>query len=384
MPDIKTYLEYIDSNIGIYRSGKDGDEYKPRQDSLPVINNIVTLLEIPSFNDRVRVAGFTEINQEKYRKISSIAENEFLVDYATGIVMFNPIHEGKTFVFSYLGKGLILLSAKRVYVMVQNNPDAVITLQDYIDEIRKQNIENQSLVIQVQNMITEARLAINDSEKSTDNANRAAEEADRARDFALDAYNTTRLVWKEPVAEMKDVYATYPNPTVGWTVQTFSDGKRYRFDGNNWILVDIFGNSIPIASDLNDGLMTIAEHQKLKSYTDGVKDKVIVLYAAERVFQGANRTRIPFPYNGEIISVSAVCGIKGETPFEVDIEKTMNFVDWASVLSRKIKINPQSHSDDKGAVIASSYVQKGDIFRINVTQEALGMEDLTVQIKVRI
>ncbi|UWS61864.1 hypothetical protein N2384_00435 [Bacillus paralicheniformis] len=63
-----------------------------------------------------------------------------------------------------------------------------------------------------------------------------------------------------------------PYPHIGWTVQTYKDGNRYRFDGKEWVLIDIFGRSIQPVSEHADGLMTVAEHVKLKSIPLEVKE----------------------------------------------------------------------------------------------------------------
>lgn len=386
MPDLVTQLQYNDPLTIIYRKGTDEDPYKDRSDSLPVINGIITLLEIPSLRDRVEISGMIEIDQEIYENRKTLKPNEFLVHYSTGIILFHSSVDGRTFLCRYKGRGLILYPASRIYAMVSRNPDVVITLQDYIEEIEIKIKENTDLINRVERLILDTRVIIGESQTATDNAIRAAQDADNARDLALDAYETTRLVWKEPVDQEKDIYTTYPHPNVGWVVQTTRDGKRYRFDGNHWMLIDIFGSNLQVVNEFKDGLMSIAEHKKLKSFPVEIKDRVVVFCLSD-IAQGIQDLPFtPFPFSGEIVSLSGQCLTAGETRTELSLEKTRNMVDWTDITSRKLYFNPQSHFDDKGAVISSTNtrVEAGDIFRINVSSLGIGIHNATITMKIKI
>ncbi|MCM3256978.1 hypothetical protein M3664_04185 [Paenibacillus lautus] len=384
MPNLITQLQYNDPLTIIARNGTPEDPYKDRSDSLPVINGLITLLEIPSLADKVLIAGMNEIDQEIFEQRKKLEPHEFLVNYSIGSIQVHPSLEGRTLLCRYKGRGLIMYPASRIYALVSRNPDVVITLQDYIMEIERKLAENQSLIGRVEQLISETRLVIEESKKSTDNANRAAEEADRARDKALDAYETTRLVFKPPVADMKELYATYPYPSVGWTVQTYKDGVRYRFDGSDWIPIDIFGENLQPVNEFRDGLMTVAEHLKLKSFPVDLKDRIIVFCLPSYIFQGVQEIIVPFDFDGEIVSIKAICKIHGDTETEIGIEKSRNIIDWTSILHSNLYFRALSNFDDKTVSVASPKVDKGDMFRINVIKSGVNIQGITIEIKIKI
>ncbi|WP_256719442.1 hypothetical protein [Paenibacillus odorifer] len=341
----------------------------------------MTLLEIPSVTEKVTISGFTEVNQDKYRNKPFLEENEFLVNYGMGIVQFNPIHEGKTFVFSYYGRGLILIPSSRVYAMIDRNPDVVVTLQDYIDQIEARINENKVIISQIEILTAEANIAIHNSILATDNANQAAEKAENATVLALDAYNTTKLVFKEPVPTLQNIYTTYPNPSVGWTVQTYKDGKRYRYDGSHWIEIDIFGSNLQVVNEYKDGLMSIAEHLKLKSFPIELKERVIAFSLPDAI-QGIIDNFIVFPFKGEIKELSGYCATSGEMVTTLSLERTRDLKNWSEITDRRLQFEANQNFDDKKVTFRNINVEKGDIFRINLTQQGLGINNLTITLKI--
>ncbi|MDH6671988.1 hypothetical protein M2277_002650 [Paenibacillus sp. LBL] len=384
MPDLITQLQYNDPLTIIARKGTVEDPYIDRADSLPVINGIITLLELPSLQDRVSIAGMIEIDQEIFEQRKIIESHEFLVNYASGTVQVHPSLEGRTLLCRFKGRGLIMYPASRIYALVRRHPDVVVTLQDYISEIEQKLAENQSLIGKVEQLITETRLLIDESRKSTDNANRAADEADRARDQAMDAFQTTRLVFKPTVADMKELHTTYPYPSVGWTVQTYSDGVRYRYDGIQWVPIDIFGANIQPVNEFRDGLMSVAEHLKLKSFPYELKERVVIFCLPSYIFQGIQEVIVPFPFDGEITSVHAICKVHGDTETEISIEKSRNIVDWSNILSNNLHFRALSNFDDKAVSFTSNKVTKGDMFRVNVLKQGVNIQGITIELKIKI
>lgn len=383
MPDLITQLQYNDPLTIITRKGTPEDPYKDRSDNLPVINGLITLLEIPSITERVKIADMIEIDQEVYEQRKRIEPNEFLVNYSIGTVQVHPSLEGQTKLCRYKGRGLILFPASRIYALVRRHPDVVITLQDYIDEIEKKLAENNQLINRVEQLIAETRLVIEESQISTDNANRAADEADRAAELALDAYKTTRLVYKTAVADMNELYTAYPHPGIGWVVQTYKDGKRYRYDGNDWVLIDIFGENLQLVNDYKDGLMSIAEHQKLKSFPSNLNERVIVIYLDGVLETGVQTQRIPFLFDGEITNVSAVCEVYGDTETFINIEKSRNMVNWTGVLDNRLHFKAQEYFDDKTVTIKTRQVNKGDMFRVNVESLGINIQSMSILITIK-
>ncbi|WP_068620008.1 hypothetical protein [Paenibacillus tuaregi] len=382
MPELKTYLELNDPVSIIARTGSPEDPFKDRSDSLPVINGMVTLLEIPSYTDKVHIAGLTEIDQEVFEAKRVLGPNEFLVHYGNGAVQVHPSLEGRTLLCRYKGRGLIMYPASRIYALITRHPDTVTTLQDYIDEIQRKLDETYLAMERIEQIIKESREATGLAKLAADNANRAASEADQARDLANDAYKTTRLVYKEAVADQKELHDKYPYPKVGWTVQTYKDGKRYRYDGSSWVLIDIFGSNLQPANEYRDGLMSSGDFSKLKSFPVSIKNRVVGIPLSSYLFQGVQELLIPFPFDGEVIAVRAICGEGGETDTEIAIEKTDNLATWTNILSKNIRFKALSHYDDQSAAVGITKVNANEIFRLNVIKQGINIQNVTVEILI--
>lgn len=383
--DLKTYLEYVDPNITLWRRGTPDDPYRPRTDSLPVINGIVTLLEIPSETHKVQVPGFTEISRETFKKKARLEKNEIYVDYSMGIVQFNPVHEGKTFTFTYHGKGLVLIPASRVYAMVQRSPDIVITLQDYIDELKKYTKNLDVKLIEINNTINNAIQAINNANLAADNANQAAQNANKAAETAYRAADSTLVIWKDPVDTFEDLEIVYPNPENGWQVTINTTGDIYRYDGvfsHQWQKVGNFlGGSIPYVSEESDGLLT------KEDYRIFVKRNVIFQFP--RILSlGIQNAIIQFPFDGEIMGVSSFCIESGVASyFEATVEKISqnDFLTggvWDNIFSQNIII-PAGQLRGLDPVVADVNVSKGDYFRVNVLSMDSNIKGVTIQIDIK-
>lgn len=380
MPNLITQIQYNDPLTIIWRD----EPYIDRSDSLPVINGIITLMEIPSFLDRVQITDMIEIDQETFEKRKAIGVNEFIVNYSNGSIQFHSSMEGRSFLVRYKGRGLIMYPASRIYALVTRNPDVVTTLQDYIDEIERKLQENNALIGRVEDLIKETRLIIDESKKATDNANKAADDANQATAKALSAYQTTRLAYKPVVADMKELNTTYPYPEVGWTVQTYKDGVRYRYDGSHWIPIDIFGSNLQPVNEYKDGLMSVADYLKLKSFPVELKDRVMVMCLPSYIFQGIQELIIPFPFKGQITNVEAICKVYGDTETEISIEKSRNLRDWSNILSKNIHFKALEYFDDKTVSVLTKQVNAGDMFRVNVVKQGVNIQSVTIQISVKI
>lgn len=383
MPELYTHLQYNDPMTIIARSGTSSDPFINRTDSLPVINGLITLLELPSVTDKVLISGLTEIDQEVYENRPYLEPNEFLVHYGMGVIQFHELQEGKTHLCRYKGRGLIMYPASRIYAMVTRHPDVVITLQDYIDQIQDKINENQIALERIEQAIKDSKDQTELAKFATDNANTAADDANLAASKAMDAYATTRLVFKPPVEDMYKLVDTYPNPEVGWTVQTYKDGKRYRYNGNQWIEIDIFGSNLQPVNEFKDGLMSVAEHLKLKDIPLEVQDRVVVFCKESDVFAEILNVPAPFPFNGEIVDIRGFCGTHGDTETEIDIEKTRDLKNWTSILDKKIHFKANERFDDQTLAVKTKTVNAGDLFRLNVTKAGVNFQDMTIHLIIR-
>jgi hypothetical protein len=126
---VANYLNFNDPLLITYRKGTTDDPYVDRSDSLKIVNNIVSLHEIPDKFNHVVIEGYTEIDRDLGRAPNS---TEFVVDYQVGIIFFNGSEEGKTISAIYKGRGYIKYPAERIYVH-NENPDLAQNIQELID-----------------------------------------------------------------------------------------------------------------------------------------------------------------------------------------------------------------------------------------------------------
>ncbi|MEC0210251.1 hypothetical protein P4H70_15035 [Paenibacillus ehimensis] len=370
----------------IWRKGTPEDPYKEKMESFPVVNNQITLLEIPSPTHKVRIAGFTEIDQEVFdRRRTELQPNEILVNYSIGNIQFHPSHEGKTFLCTYFSRGLVMLPSSRVYTMVQRNPDIVKTLQEIIDEIHHRLGEYSSL-------LTEVREAISNARNATDNANRAADNAVLAKEGAIDATNkaldaaaSTIMIYKEPVPKFDDLKKIYSNPENGWRVMIESTGDIYRFDGvkdNDWKLIDNYsGTSLPYASETSNGLL------KKEDFSNFIH-RYVIFSIPHIPNMGVQNYTQQFPFDGQVEKVTAICTKSGMlSPTEIQVEKIDESkydpnAQWNSIFYQNIIFQP---NEFKGSIptLKTSQINKGDYLRINLIQLDNNIKGLTVQLDIK-
>jgi hypothetical protein len=111
------------------RAGTVDDPYVSKADTKKIVDNVVTLDEIPDQFTHVTVNGFTEIYD------CAPSEDQFLVNYSNGVVTFNSAKEGTTVTLNYKGRGVNLYPTTRIYV---NNgiPDTTTNLQTVLNDMQ--------------------------------------------------------------------------------------------------------------------------------------------------------------------------------------------------------------------------------------------------------
>jgi hypothetical protein len=107
------------------------------------------------------------------------ASNQFVVNYSTGVITFNPSEAGKTVTCTYMGKGQILYPAERIYAHT-DNPNVVETLQEIIDSGQAA----RDALDQLSAKIDEANTAIGNANTATTNANTKGTYAQTQGDYA--------------------------------------------------------------------------------------------------------------------------------------------------------------------------------------------------------
>lgn len=388
---VQTYLQYNDPLLIHWRKGTEDDPYKDRMDSLPVINNQITLLEIPSKAHRVHIAGYTEVDMDTFnRNRKRLNPNEFLVDYSVGSIQFNPSEEGKTLLVSYKGKGIIMYPASRIYAMVSRKPDIVKTLQDIIDEINSRidtinrYIDQANIIIQEAKAATvRANMAADNANEATYNANIATQAAYDAAQTAIEAAESSIMIYKDPVNRYSDLFTVYPNPENGWRVMVLQTGDIYRYNSTTrrWELIENYtGAPIPYVSETTSGILHTHDYLNFRRRR--------VIFSLPKIRDiGVQNILIQFPFNGEIKSASAFCNVSANLYVtEISIEKigSEGFDsedNWDSIFSQNIMINPNEHKGTE-PIISNKIVNAGDYFRINIIQLDRGIQGVTVQLDI--
>jgi hypothetical protein len=382
---------YLDPIHIVWRAGTSEDPYVDRIEYLKVVNHKIVLSEIPDSFYRVRISGMNEVNTERIDTIS-LAENEFHVNYSSGIIQVHEKQEANTLNIIYKGRGFIQYPSNRIYHQDKMN-DVVMSLEEIIDksfekvdeavDYLKESIDGK--ISDYQQIRTELVTSLDDIKEAIDEAQISASEADLARDKALDASETTKLVFKPFVNKFSNITTAYPNPKVGWTTQVYETGIRYRFDGAIWQPIDLFGGNIAVANQNLDGLMSKDDKKKVDEISNDVNIKTMVFVVPNNPSDGIGHIFIRFPHQGEILDVSAFCAFQG-TGIDtiISVQKSRDMVTWNSVLNPNLTIKKNNYFNDNLHAINTTTVAKDDIFRLDFKQVDDDISDITIQVKVKI
>lgn len=377
------YLDFLDPIQIIWRKGTVDDPYIPKVEMLPVINQRIVLDEIPAKDNRVKIPFLKEINHDAYIKFF-LNEDEYYVDYSNGIVFFHASKEGETLTLTYKGRGIMLYPSSRIYHH-DRDTDTVLTLKEITVNIINRLAELEVAHRDLTGLKDQLQESIRDNDIHSDRLKQLIEQAMVALDLVEDAYNTTQLVYKPYVQTVKDIEATYPFPKVGWCVQVYATGERYRWDGANWIPIDILGGNLPLASELIDGLMSKESYKKLMDISDHVDTRVMYFIVSDLLSTGVQkRPQIDFPFDGEIIGISASLGTVGNTETVIQVEKSSDYITWTNITTPEpVRIAAGSHTSNEILVLSNPKVSAGDVFRLNILATE-GAENLTLNIKIKI
>lgn len=94
------------------------------------VNYTIHLMQIPDESQRIIVRDATGKLMHEVFDVEILGEDNYKVDYAHGIIYFNPVHSGKTITCSYHGRGVEMVYAGRI-LMDSNIPGE--TLGDLVD-----------------------------------------------------------------------------------------------------------------------------------------------------------------------------------------------------------------------------------------------------------
>lgn len=393
--------QYLDPIHIVWRDGSTSDPYVEKTEYLKVVNQTIVLNEIPDKVFRVRIQGLVEVNADSI-KVSALVANQFSVNYATGVIQVHKDMEGKTLNVFYKGRGFIQYPSDRIYHQDKFN-NVILTLNDIIDKslesVESLNIKVDSKIADYKEIRDVVVQKISEAILATENSIQATDKTDIATKKALDAYNTTRLVFLKYVDTFDEVGIKYPSPQVGWTVQVYDTGIRYRYDGIEWLPIDLFGGNLQPATELKDGLMS-KEHltklikvgkdlDELEEVVDKLGSKPqekVIVFCYPYLNAGANSIIARFPFTGDIKSIKAICSkVPSDVFTEIDIEKSTDMLIWDSILDDSfVTFDLSSNFDNGNHVVLKSGVEADDLFRINVKTLSTTIEGVTIEIKIEI
>ena len=123
------------------------------------------------------------------------------------------------------------------------------------------------------------------------------------------------IVWRKAVASYAELISTYPEPKAGWTVTAMDTGMTYRFNGSEWLNVDVVPESsaagapvmIEILFSESFKGMTFTVTGEGESYTGSVADNFIAQVSVESLRK--EYTITCNTVNGNEISVSTKTGM---------------------------------------------------------------------------
>ena len=200
----------------------------------------------------------------------------------------------------------------------QNYWDELLTLNDVVSLINNKidEIENRMSTIEndyntkktqwdtdINNKINEAEHKVNevndkileyennlkpDILQATQNANDKAQLAQISADRVDAAINQSIKIFKPYVETYTDLLSTYLNPENGWTVKVAEEGKVYRWNGIEWVAIDIdtgnielaelkadVGNKNNLTTENKNSLVDAINEVNNKSSFDGDYEKLI-------------------------------------------------------------------------------------------------------------
>jgi hypothetical protein len=135
-------IQSINSIIPIFNTDSQGNQTSIiiQNETKQVIDGMLVLTQIPDKNNRVIIDNMIEIPLDA----TSIAEDEFKVDYTSGILHFHTNKNGQNITISqYYGRGVIMIPYERIYTRTSDGGTIITTLADAVDEAL--NLVNSSV-----------------------------------------------------------------------------------------------------------------------------------------------------------------------------------------------------------------------------------------------
>jgi hypothetical protein len=178
--------EFNEGIIGKRRKGTHDDPFKSISVTLPVINSKVTLPEIPSRFEKVKVTGYSTTMYEI--EDGELTENLYKVDYTNGVVFFNVIHNNSNLTFTFLGEGVHFFPASSIW-LTKSEDDNIQTVVEKFNRVdldilaQKGRVDEQMRSVPQPSEVVDIRI-----DKSGNVYNVAKERIDAEQKKIEDAY----------------------------------------------------------------------------------------------------------------------------------------------------------------------------------------------------
>ncbi len=448
MVKIGEFFQYDDSSLYIWRTGDENDPFVEQVDTIKVINNRGILVEIPDKKTRIKsyllptdhtfeseqlsdalfleneptVERLYEVDTKIYNAPKTPAEDQFIVNYATGILTFHPSLNARDIVCIYKGVGRILLTAERVWLH-SPNPWGVDTLQGFVDMIfgKEQALHDKfyefsllvdekideidswmdladAKIIEVDETLDVARLVISESRTATENAIAATKET-------IETNINSRLIWQPDIPSYIYVNEVYPFPDIGWTTICADNGDVIRFNGSAWVKIGNIVGAVPLATNARDGLMSSIDKFKLDGIKAGaepnltgkdlkeaipaeLKIKSIIFTIPNEIRAGDVGYTLQAPFEGRITRITAYSqspSISGEWAEFMIMKSPLNRLNaddgWEEITDRYNRIRFLGNSRVAEPPQLLKYdIGRYDLFRIMCTRQGEGLAGVTIQI----
>lgn len=198
---MSNYYPNVDAMYLYKRAGTAEDPYIPINQTITVHYQKVTLKEIPDYTSKVTVKQSDGTTLKEVGQLDILGDDEYWVDYTTGVVHFPSKQNEKTFTFSFKGTGCVSIPGDRIIVNTDETNEAGVTLQDLLDQLGAIN-----------NMVTSA-----------------SQLAEGIRDLV----DSSQVVKKSDINNIKDDVQSTVN-----TLKTITQNAKLTDDNGQLILLD--------------------------------------------------------------------------------------------------------------------------------------------------
>ena len=125
-----------------------------------------------------------------------------------------------------------------------------------------------------------------------------------------------------------------------------------------------------------------------KAKINRIDQKVIVFVVKGKLVDGIQTNDIRFPFQGEVIEVQANCSTVGTTPTIFNVEKVSQSIlesggAW-TIVAEDVTIDANEKVNNPSYTLGDLTANKNDYYRINVTSVGDGIEDVTIEVVIKL